>query len=180
VTYGSTATVTGTLATAAGPLAGRNVDLRVRRAGTSTWGAPVTLTTTSTGALSYPLRLSATSEVLLSYGGDAGTLPASAPIRTVQVRPVVTAAFAKTSVAYGTTVALTGRVSPNLAGRPVRLERYTRYGWQRVTTAYLTATSAYRFTVRPPGRATYSYRVVYDVTTTHARAVSPTRTVTAT
>ncbi|HWL35877.1 MAG TPA: fibronectin type III domain-containing protein [Frankiaceae bacterium] len=180
-TYGEGALVTGTLTTALGALPGRLVEVYVRRSGTASWGTPyVTLVTSPTGTVSRSLRLSEHSEVRLSYAGDAASLPATSAVRKVLVRPVVTAAFSKGSVPAGTTVTLSGRVSPVLAGRPVRVERYTSDGWQRVTTAYLTRTSAYVVKVTARTRGSMSYRVVYDATTRHARAVSPTRTLTVT
>jgi hypothetical protein len=176
VTYGTAVALTGRLTSGGAGLAGKPLQVHVRSAGSVEWGAAVaTLTTSATGHVSYPLNLRATADVRLSYAGDDATAAATAPPRTVVVRPVVTLTVSDASVAPGTAVTLTTRVSPNLAGRPVTLERYTSRGWQPVSTATLSATSGYRFTVRWRTRGTYSYRVVSPASAEHARAVSPTR-----
>ena len=177
VTYGGTATVTGRLTAGDTPTDGRRVRVYVRRAGTTTWGPSVaTLTTSAAGTVAYALRPGVNTEVRLRFAGDSGLLAADSPVRTVLVRPVVTIAASATSAPLGTGVTLSGRVSPSLAGRPVRLERLTADGWRYVTTGYLSSTSTYRFTVRPSRRGTYSYRVVYLATASHAKAVSAART----
>ena len=176
VTYGGDAVVTGTLRSDGDALGGRAVDLYVRKAGATTWGAPVaTLTTSPSGTVARALRLDASSVVMLAYAGDRVSLGTSSPPRTVTVKPVISAAFSRTSVIRGQSSVLSGRVSPTLAGRRVRLERYTSTGWRAVAGVYLSSTSTYRFTVKPGVRGSFSYRVVYSATTTHARAVSRTR-----
>lgn len=180
VTYGTDAVVTGHLTSAGSDVGGRPVHLYLRRNGTTAWSAPIALTTSATGTVTHRLRLRRSVQVRLTWAGDATLSAAASAVRTIALRPVISATLSSASVRYGSAATLSGQVAPGFAGRRVRLERRTASGWQDVTYVTLSSTSTYRFTLRPARRGSYTYRVSLIGTWENARAESPARTLTVT
>jgi serine protease len=181
LTYGGSVTVSGkiTRADTGADVAGAAVQLYARQKGSSTWRLLRTVTSTSTGAVSYVYKPSAGNDFQWRYNSGNTTLMGSASSTVFTgVRTAVTAGLSPTSVPLGGTVAVSGSVSPNHAGQLVYLQRYVGGGtWANVTSAKLSSTSVYSFHPKPTTRATWTYRVVKPADTDHATGVSPSRSV---
>jgi type VII secretion-associated serine protease mycosin len=182
VTYGGAVTVTGRLVRpdTGAAVAGAPVQLYGRRKGTSTWQLLGTATSSSTGFLSFGHKPSWSLDYLWRYDGSTAYLWAASAPRLVQVRPVVTATLSKTSFPLGGSVTLSGSVAPNHAGQVVYLQRLASGRWTNVASRVLSSTSAYKATLKPSARGTYTYRVYKPADSDHLAAVSPARSFTVT
>lgn len=87
----------------------------------------------------------------------AGAGPASAATH----HPTVSISASRHSIHPGTTVTLSGGVSPNLHGRSISVQRYSNHSWHKVSTKKLSATSHYKVSVTPSHTGTWIYRVHY-------------------
>ena len=175
ITYGAQATLGSRLTdeqTSEG-IQAATVNLFARRAGT---GGELGAATATTGTPARPPHPTpaATTTYRASFPGSDTYGIADSPQVTVTVRPRVTAR----ATASRTQVTVTGSVAPNHKGQRVYLQRLAGGTWKDVATATLTSTSSYTLRVKPPGRGTFSYRVVKRADSDHASANSPTLTVT--
>lgn len=176
VTYGSALTLSGRLTSGREGVAGQPVTLHVRRRGTTTWLPQTTVTTRSDGTWSAPHRPTVNHEYAARYAGRTGErAPASSPVARVDVRTAVTAALSASSVRRGTTVRLTGRVTPAHPGQSVLRQAYVDGAWRTWATATLSATGTYAFAITSRSPATLTYRVVKPADADHATGVSATR-----
>ena len=176
VTHGTATTVSGKLTTAAGTaLGGRKVALQWRASSTAAWRTVATGTTAATGTVALRHTPGANGfHRLYAYASWSWLASASASVST-QVRWRVTAAFADSTVARGTTIRLTGKVAPARAGTTVQRQRYLGPGnWVLVSSARVRADGAYTFSFVWRTAATYTYRVVVPATGVHAAGVSGT------
>ena len=137
------------------------------------------MTSTSTGAVSYVYKPTAGNDFQWRYSSGNTTLMGSGSSTVFTgVRTAVTAGISRTTAPLGTTLTISGSVSPTHAGQVVYLQRYVGAGkWANVTSAKLSSTSVYSFHPKPTTRATWTYRVVKPADTDHATGVSPSRSV---
>jgi hypothetical protein len=93
--------------------------------------------------------------------------PATSPIVTVLVRPVVTLRLNDRTPARGQRVRFGGRVVPGHDGKVVRIQRHTRTGWRTISTPTLKPMSAAngvprsRYSRRLKVRRSATYRTVF-------------------
>ncbi|HEX8972834.1 M4 family metallopeptidase [Oryzihumus sp.] len=176
VAYGGAATVSGAL-TVAGTTSwinGAPVLLYQRAHGTSAWGSPVRVSTTSYhGNYSFTgLRPTRNEDYLVKFN-DSAPYAHTWSATTVWVAPTVSVKASSTSFTLGHTVTLSGTVSPNHAGQYVYLQRYLGSGkWTTVTSKVLSSTSTYSMAWKPTLRAAYVLRVVKNADADHVGAAS--------
>ncbi|MGZ4652266.1 M4 family metallopeptidase [Oryzihumus sp.] len=176
VAYGHTATVSGAL-TVAGTTSwinGAPVLLYQRAHGTSSWGSPVRVATTSHhGNYSFTgLRPTRNEDYLVRFN-DSSPYAHTWSASTVYVAPLVSVKASSTSFRLGGTVTLSGTVSPSHKGQYVYLQRYLGNGrWTTVTSRLLSSSSTYALPWKPTARAAYVLRVVKNADSDHAGATS--------
>ncbi len=175
ITYGAATTISGKLTTAAGaPVAGKPVQIYVRKQGTSTYALLSTRTTAADGTFSGTHKPLTNVEYAARFREDA-TYTASGHNARTNVAPAVSAAFSATSVRLGGAVALRGRVTPAHAGQEVVRQQLVSGKWLTLATATLTSSGTYSFSVKPTSRGTKTYRVVKPADSDHVTAVSASR-----
>ena len=180
LTYGGSVTVSGkvTRRDTGAALAGVPVELYWRRVGTATWTLTTTRTSSSTGAVSFAHKPTASVDYMWVYRGSTAYVGSSSALRRVGVKTALTATASRTSFALGGTFTLSGAVSPSHAGKTVYLQRYAGSGtWTTVTSKVLSTTSTYSFTVKPTTRGTVTYRVYKPADTDHLAGYSANRAV---
>ena len=93
--------------------------------------------------------------------------PATSPVITVRVRPVVTLRLGDRTPARGQRVRFSGRVVPGHDGRVVRIQRRTRKGWRTISTPVLkpmapaAGVTRSRYARRLTVRRSATYRTVF-------------------
>ncbi|MEV4660651.1 hypothetical protein AB0J85_01760 [Micromonospora echinofusca] len=175
--YGSAVTVSGAAVradTGAG-VADAPMQLYGRRKGTSQWTLITTLTTDSSGEVSYSHKPSWGLDYKWRHRGSTAHLGSESSLTTVWVKTTVTATLSKTSVPLGGSVTLSGSVSPAHPGRTVHLERYVDGSWSTVSSTALSWTGAYSFTIQPSAKGTHHYRVHMPPDLDHLASHSDTR-----
>jgi hypothetical protein len=180
LTSGGSVTVSGkiTRRDTGAAIAGVPAELYWRRVGSSTWTLAATRTSSSTGAVSFAHKPTASVDYMWVYRGSTAYVGSSSALRRVGVKTAVTATASRTSVGLGGTFTLTGSVSPAHAGQTVYLQRYAGSGrWTTVTSQALSSTSTYSFSVKPTARGTATYRVYKPADTDHLAGYSPNRAV---
>ena len=180
LTYGNSVTVGSTLTRrdTGDALAGVPVQLYWRKVGSTTWSLTATRTSTSTGAVSFVHKPTASVDYMWVYRGSTAYVGSSSTLRRVGVRMAVTSAVSRTSVGLGGTLTMSGSVAPSHAGKTVYLQRYLGSGtWTTVTSRALSSTSTYTFSVKPTSRGTFTYRVYKPADTDHLASYSPNRAV---
>jgi hypothetical protein len=90
--------------------------------------------------------------------------------------PKVSVAANHTSIHLGSTVSMTGAVSPNEHGHRVYLQLYYSKHWHNRSSTLLSKTSHYKLGSKPSHTGTYKYRI-YDVSA-RGWAAAASRTVT--
>ncbi|HWB67494.1 MAG TPA: GH25 family lysozyme [Mycobacteriales bacterium] len=177
ITYGDPAAISATLTRTDTnqPLAGRHVVLSVRHHDATTWRQKAVLQTDSDGTVSTQLHPTRNLDIELTYRGSA-KLQAATVVRTILVRPAVTAHLSRSSVKSGHLVLLSGRASPFVAGQTVRREGHYSGGWHLWDTSKLSKHGHYAFRIHPTVKVNV-YRVVAVATHHRARGISPSRTV---
>ncbi|SCE80874.1 type VII secretion-associated serine protease mycosin [Micromonospora mirobrigensis] len=180
LTYGKSVQVSGKVVRkdTGAAIAGVPVELMVRRKGTTTFSRIATVTSNSVGYVAYTHKPTWSAEYMWTYRGSGAFVGASSVLRSVAVAPVVYANLSRTSFALGGSATLSGSVAPAHAGQAVYLQRLVSGVWKTETSKALSSTSAYAFSIKPPARGTYSYRVYKPADSDHAAGYSPTRTVT--
>jgi hypothetical protein len=159
-------------------IAGEQVNLFARRAGTAGEQAAGTATTDAEGAAAFTLTPAATTTYRVSFPGSQTYGTADSPQVTVTVRPAVTARLQASTITLGKTITVTGTVTPNHRGQRVCLQRLVSGAWKGAATATLTSASTYTLRAEPLVRGSLRYRVVKRADTDHTSATSPTLTVT--
>ena len=181
-TYGATSTIRGVLTRTdpTGPVAGAQAQLYYQRKGTTTWVLAGTATSSATGALSVTHKSSFGLTYRWQYAGTTSVVGTTGGTVAVNVLPAITATMSPTSLKLGASAKLTGTVAPAHAGKKVALQRLVGTSWSNVTTATLSSTSAYTFTIKPTAKGTYQYRVYMVADTEHPAAAGPARSLTVT
>jgi len=176
-TYGTAATVSGTLRTTSGvAVGGQRVVLQWRRANTTTWQTVASGTTSSTGAVSLRYAPPTNGSFrLVSQASWAYAASTSATVTTL-VRWRVSAAFADSTVTRGTTVYLRGSVVPIRSGTTVQRQRLVSGTWVTISSGTVRTDGTYSFTFSWSTPGTYTYRVVVPSTSLNLIGYSPTRT----
>lgn len=172
--YGTGTTLAATLrrTDTGAALASRTVGVYLRPAGHSSWTYLTSLTTSSTGTVSLPLRPATNEGVQLRVAGGNGYLGTTAT-RSILVRPAVRAALSSTTVRAGHSVTMRGSVSPVLSGASVYRQGYYDGGWHTWATTKVKADGTFAFTVTPSVRTTDVYRVYLPASVRFGRAASP-------
>jgi hypothetical protein len=180
ITYGNQVTLGSRLTdeqTAAG-IAGEQVNLFARRAGTAGDQAAGTATTDADGAATFAPTPAATTTYRVSFPGSDTHGTADSPQVTVTVRPTVSARLQASTIALGKSITVTGTVAPNHRGQRVYLQRLVNGASKGAATATLTSASAYTLRAKPTVRGSLTYRVVKRADTDHTSATSPSLRVT--
>lgn len=178
VASGTTITVGGTVKQSGdgSPVAGQPVQLLVRRRATTAWSVVATVTSSSTGQIAVSHRPVWNADYAVRYPGGGVRLGADSAVAAVDVRQTVSAVLDRTSTSLGGTASVSGSVSPAHAGQRVVLQRLVDGTWRDVASAALSSTSSYRFSIKPPSRGTFTFRVSRAADPDHAAGVSPTCT----
>ncbi|MEU8259299.1 S8 family serine peptidase [Micromonospora sp. NPDC048999] len=177
LTYGGAVTVTGKLTrkdTGAG-LAGQSVQLYGKYQGSSSYTLIATVTSGTSGALTYTHKPAKGVSYEWRYGGSPTYLGGVSSLRTVTVATLVTGKLSKTKFRLGGTVTLSGSVSPTHAGQTVYLQRLVNGSWKNITSKKLSSSSTYSFAIKPTSKGTFKYRVYKPADTDHAAGYSPKR-----
>ena len=180
ITFGQQVTLPSRLTdeqTAAG-IAGEQVNLFARRAGTAGDQAAGTATTNAEGAATFTVSPAATTTYRTSFPGSETYGTADSPQVMITVTPTVSARLQASTITLGKTITVTGTVAPNHRGQRVYLQRLVNGAWKGAATATLTSASAYTLRAKPTVRGSLTYRVVKRADTDHTSATSPTLTVT--
>lgn len=142
VDYPGTAVIAGVLS-----FPGGTVALLERPAGATEWSPADSVTVGADGAFRFELAPSSSTDLLLTYDGDAQHAPASLALR-VGVRPHVVLSSAK-SLWLGRSVRLRGLVAPACPGAPVLIERRVAGVWQPFQSTTLDDDSRFAFRWHP-------------------------------
>ena len=125
-----------------------------------TWARVAALPLNAFGSFTVAIKPTRSSQYRTVYAGDGKTAASTSGAVRVQVAPAVAVRTSHSRVVVGRTVVLSGTVRPALAGQAVVLQRLSGQCWVKVSTARLTAVSAYRFVVRMGTRGESVYRVM--------------------
>jgi spore germination protein len=176
VTQGTATAVSGKLTTTAGTaIGGQKVALQWRPAGSTAWRTVANGTTSSAGTVSLRYTPATNGSYRLYASASWTYLAATSPTANTQVRWRATAAFADSTVRRGTTIKLTGKVSPARAGTKVQRQRYLGANrWVHVSSTTVRADGTYTISFVWNVKGTYTYRVVVPGTSLNATGVSPT------
>ena len=143
VTIGRSAVLTATL---------RRAGVRIGREPMELWSAtppsnPLRLvrrvTLGTTGVVTMTVAPTRTTRYAVRFAGNAFSRP-SVSVRTVEVVPLVSAALTRSAIAAGTATVAVGRVTPNLAQVPVRVQRWTGTAWTTVARGATTSGGYFR------------------------------------
>jgi hypothetical protein len=159
ITVGGTVTLSGVLrnSTDNKPLVGHSVQLQTRVKGTSTWKKVTTVVSSSTGAVRAthkPTRISYYRWVRPASGEWAAST-SSSPMSSVKPKLTVKA---PTSAKVGSTITVTGVVTPAVTGRTVSLQRYTGGKWKTVGSARIGSGGKVSVKTKLSSVTTYTFR----------------------
>jgi hypothetical protein len=184
---GSATTIAGVLRRSAGTGTGTGtgagglvVALTGQAAGAPKATTVATATTTAAGAVSFRVAPRLDTTYAMVFLGTSALGSASSPPVRIDVAPRITATVAHRSVPAGTAVALSGTVTPTPGSHRLALQVKRGRRWVTLTHTRARRGGRYRFAVRPRGRGRTRYRVMLPATSTHARGLSPTRSLRAT
>jgi hypothetical protein len=122
-------------------------------------------------------KQSATIELI--FPGKGG-MARSSVFKSFIVRPAVTAVLSSPTVAHGSTVTLSGTVTPAIAGQKVVRQRLTGGRWVTRGTTKVTRRGTYSFTLQPKTAGTYVLRDIVAATPKRGVGLSPRVKLTAT
>ena len=171
VTAGRTVVRSTRLTTASGStLGGQPVRLLVRPHGSGAWAVFRSATTDRTGVARFSLVVSRNTDLRVAYTGSRQLRASSSTVSTLYTRRAVSVTSSYTTVHRGTTVRLTGRVSPASTGK-VLVQRLVAGTWRTLTTAAL-SNGAYRASYRLTRAGAYTVRIVRLADATTATSTS--------
>ncbi|MDT4943501.1 MAG: trimeric autotransporter adhesin, partial [Pseudonocardiales bacterium] len=146
-----------------------------RRYGTS---GPLSLvkavTTSSTGAAAFAVKMTRFTQFQWRYAGTATHKATLSAVQTIKVAQVVSIRTTATTIVHGHTVKLYGGVAPAASGQVVYLQQHTATGWKTIASVAeklqklpngATAVG-YVFARTLSSRATYVFRVYRPATST--------------
>ena len=133
--YGQTVVVSGTARSGTGPVATK-VTVETRADGSAPWSALTTTTSSSAGAWSASTK--ALRAVQLRARATIGSTSATSPTVSIAVQPQLydAAASGSADVAVGGVRTFTARLHAGLAGKRVKVERWTPNGWVFAAQSY--------------------------------------------
>jgi hypothetical protein len=159
---GQRVTLTGTMTESSSgqPVYGMPVELRARQARSSTWTTVATMTTGLAGKVSRTFRPRKNTVYVMMSGGSQTWSSASSPQATVEVATKVKARLSKSKVKRNRTTRVAGAVSPDKAGKVIRLKRYKSGRWVTVEKKRISEDSRYVFRYTPRDTGKHRLRVV--------------------
>ncbi|MGN6721138.1 MAG: hypothetical protein ACTHJM_00835 [Marmoricola sp.] len=159
VRMGTVVTLGARLTHSSAPAAGETVSLYAHSVGRS-FQLIKTLTTDSTGAVSFKVAPNSTTTYQWRYSGaNTNYAPVNASAFTIASRQLVAVTSKPTAAAYGTNAVVKGRITPHKGGVTVRLVRLVN-GNRMVVASAKTTYGGY-FTIKAPMklRGTWTYTV---------------------
>ena len=174
VTYGQAVTLTGRLTDDTGQTFQHHpVQLWRRAAGATRFTYVTTGHTDDNGVVRFVRKPGANGEYQLRVEPAEQTSGATSAPAFVGVRARLAVALTDPVIALGQTSYVVGTIAPKHVGVPLTVQRYVPgVGWQRVVTVPTSSLSRVRVAVRPRGRGTYAYRVVFAGDADHQAHVS--------
>jgi hypothetical protein len=191
VRYGAKALITAKLTDSSTHAAiGSAPVVLYRRAGSSKpWSGVKTLTTSSTGAASLAVALTANTQFQWRYAGVPTHKAVTSATRSVTASQVVSVARSASSVKHGASVRIYGTVSPSGRGQVVTLQRLVSGHWRSLTVRATIKSQrlpngrvavGYVLSVKLTTRGSYTLRVYKPATSTLAAGYSGSTAVRAT
>ena len=178
VTYGGSTVISGVLTGTdpAGPIVGSPVQLYIQKRNTTTWTLVGTVAASGAGgAVSFTHAPLWNATYRWQFNGAGSVVGVTGGTVAVNVLPGITSVLSATTVKLGGSVKLTGKVTPAHPGATVTLQWLDGTSWRNMTTAKLSVTSAYTFTIKPTKKGSISYRVHMATDAEHTAAASPAR-----
>lgn len=177
--YGYSTTISGTVTDfdTQTPMVGTAVQLRACATSATIPCATIkqTKTTTAGGAFSFTVRPTKNTRYFVRVGAVDGK-PATYVDKRINVAPKVTRAATRTTMPSGGTLRLTGSVSPNHAGRMVKIQRLRAGVWRTIAQDDLSSRSAYSkaFVLTGAHGSTARLRVILPAHSDHVTGISRT------
>lgn len=178
INYGGTITLKGSVLRIDNKaFAGLPVQLYGRAKNVAALKLITTLTTSSTGAVSYAIKPTTSSVYTMVFVGNADLMGTRTADINVAVAPTVTSVLSPTAITLGKTTRFSGVVTPAHAGKLVYLQFYSAKTWKNIASVKLSTTGGYAFGIKPTARGSFAYRVLFTADADHAQALSPQRIV---
>jgi hypothetical protein len=133
-----------------------------------------TVTTSSTGAAAFAVKMTRFTQFQWRYAGTATHKAAVSALQTIKVAQIVSIRTTTTSIVHGHAVKLYGTVAPAVSGQVVYLQQLTATGWRNVASVAEklqklpngVTTVGYVFARTLSSRGTYTFRVYKSATST--------------
>lgn len=142
-------------------LAGVPVTLYAKAINASKWSVVATVTSSATGAVAAAHKPTVTTRYMWTYNGTTSLLGSGSPTITVAVHPALSSYLTPAAIKLGASSVFYGYLNPAHDGSTAYLQRKSGTKWVAVTTAKLSTSGRYSFTIKPTARGTYTYRVVW-------------------
>jgi hypothetical protein len=165
--YGGRGVITAVARSNGSPLAGAEVRVSSRPAGSQSFGPSRLLVASSTGEIRWEISPSRTTEYRLELVGNA----AEVLTRTVVVRQRVSLRTGASQTRRGMPIRLSGWVAPARSGT-VQVQLLTRRGWRTVASPRVGARGGFAATLVPRVAGRYVFRTVAAPTAANAAGVS--------
>ena len=162
--YGIDPVFAGTLTGDGSPLVGKQVLIKKRAIGSSTFSLLGSVTTAADGTFQLgETNPIASADYLASYAGDGENLPSDSGLKRLSVRPGVIFNSSAASLPRGTNVQLSGAVIPGHSGKKVWLQRLDgpTGTWKFVQQIILDGNSKYQFLFKSNGNFCLLFRIAY-------------------
>ena len=170
VVYPATALLTATLTSAGVALPNQPATLQSQPAAATTWSNVAQATSDSSGQVRFTVKPLATTFYRVVFAATAAYAEADSNTVRISQHPKVTM-YLPTIAPILTAVKVKGNVRPVQTG-PVRLQRFYSGAWHLVSTASLSSTGRFVFTIKLRSKSTYTYRVKRPADTHQAGANS--------
>lgn len=181
VSYGSAEAVRGHLSLQGTPfaLAGENVSLFMRPAGSTVWSRVATHSTDARGNVAFVVKPVRAEQFQLRHAKDAYTAASTSQTLTSKVAWHVQISLAKAKVAPKAADSIAVTVAPSATGATVTLQRKGSSGWVNLASRSLNRSSGTTFAFAAPATAgKYSYRVVKPASSAYVTGTSVTAVLT--
>jgi lysozyme len=169
LSYGSTLPLAATLlrADTHAALPDQKVLVFRRTSDSAPWRQIRVLATDTAGSVSSTLRPSRSAQLEAVFPGAKGVARSTA-FENYAVRPLVTAALSAKTIRHNGYVAITGSVSPYVAGTRIVRQSLVRGIWTTRAESKVSRHGTFRFAIHPLKKAVSTYRIV--VAAAHGRA----------
>lgn len=175
---GASVRISGTVTPKPAKANDRDVVLQVRKG--DGWATVLEKNTAADGTYAFTVsqRTAGAYVYRVKKNAAEGRTTAYSPEVTITVgKPfVVTAKVKPAKIKVGKKTTISGTVSPRMSAakdRSVQLQVKKGKSWKKVANSSTTAAGAYRFTVKPTKKGTYSYRVLKQAAAEKKAAYSP-------